>query len=66
MSDHGLCLQDDNVTFLFAGVWKSYEDLKDHLESKDTLEFLKELAERRIFFKTTQVIEIARGGDRHD
>eukprot|EP00884_Botryococcus_braunii_P022365 jgi/Botrbrau1/8812/Bobra.0335s0002.1 len=55
---------DDNVTFLFAGIWKSYADLKAHLESESTIAFLKDLAEKRIIFKTTQVIEVAKGGDR--
>jgi quinol monooxygenase YgiN len=59
-------LQDDNVTFLFAGVWKSYADLKDHLESETTLDFLKDLAEKRVVFTTTQVIEVVKGGDRDD
>lgn len=34
-------VQDDNVTFLFAGIWKSYEDLMDHLKTDSTIKFLK-------------------------
>lgn len=59
-------MQDDNVTFLFTGVWKSIEDLKEHLKSDETLDFLKDLAEHKVIFKTTRVIEVAQGSDRSE
>lgn len=60
-----VAVQDDNVTFLFAGVWKSYEDLMNHLKSDSTIKFLKDLADLRVVFKTTQVIEVAADKGRH-
>jgi hypothetical protein len=57
--------QDDNVTFVFAGVWKSYRDLMDHLVSDSTIKFLKDLANLRVVFKTTQVVEVAADKGHH-